>query len=122
MRAYDLFGFSAWSNTLTVTVQEPSVMTKTYYAAADTTLFWSDSNSNLANTNYGNDGTLGVGNYYSPGDPFSLYMRYIMFVYFNIAELNGKTIISATLKLKPQSLAPQPDGMYYVLFHCEYLE
>lgn len=116
VQAYDApAGLTAWSNTISVTVQQPSITTKTYYSTVDATLVWSDASSTYANTNYGSTTNLGVGNYFEKGAWIDSYMKQAILVYFNTgADLTGKTIVTATLKLTPYSLAVDKNGKYRV--------
>jgi hypothetical protein len=87
--------------------------TKIYTSTADASVEYYNQAPGAANTNYGNDIHLWIGNEWYDGYPLSNDFRYSSLIFFNTgSDLNGKTILSAILRLYVYDTAVQKDGRY----------
>ena len=92
-----------------------AAVTKTYSSNIDAAIEYYNQWGDPANTNYGNDIHLAIGNSWMYGEPLDYYWRWGSLIYFNTgSDLNGKTILSATLRLYVYATAIQKDGRYVV--------
>ena len=113
--AFDAAGNeSLYSSQFCATTQSAGPTTVTLYAAKDAEIIWSDASTAYANTNYGNSATMEIGNYYQVGAYIDSYLKagFLVDFTFDPATWNGKTIISAKLRLYVYDYAVQKTGRY----------
>ncbi|MDH5445566.1 MAG: fibronectin type III domain-containing protein [Gammaproteobacteria bacterium] len=96
---------SAWSDVVAVTVASSQV-TNTYIITNDNLVMKSSTNSSIENTAYASaENAVGCNWIYSLFTGIQDFVCAISLLYFNVdADISGKTIISATLKIKPEIL------------------